>query len=46
MKKTALATPHPPESRISFKGHRFPSEVISYAVWLIESTPAPQALAA
>lgn len=39
MKKNSISTLPPAEARISFKGYRFPPDVITYAVWLYYRFP-------
>jgi putative transposase len=34
MKKTSVSVPPPSEAPISFKGYRFPPDVITCVVWL------------
>jgi putative transposase len=39
MKKTSISRVPPTEAPISFKGYRFPPDIISYAVWLYYRFP-------
>lgn len=39
MKKTSVSPQRSSEDTISFKGDRFPPDIISYAVWLYDRFP-------